>query len=105
MRYDIFHRKYSNENKIVDLSLLPPCQSVLKLHSNRASFVAKIWKSAGDPHLPLPDISLHRWTDKCKIQRMHKAFPNNIEELLLDDNDEETASQFVADDDTDNDNE
>ena len=87
------------------MSLLPPCQSVLKLHSNRANFVAKIWKSAGDPHLPLPDISLHGWTDKCKIQWMHKAFPNNIEELLLDDNDEETASQFGADDDTDDDNE
>ena len=52
VRYDIFHRKYSNKNKIVDLSLLPPCQSTLKLHSNPANFVAKIWKSAGDPHLP-----------------------------------------------------
>ena len=39
VRYEIFHRKYSNENKIVDLSLQPPCQSVLKLHSSRANFI------------------------------------------------------------------
>ena len=91
MRYYIFYRKYSNENKIVEFSLLPPCQSVLKLHSKRANFVAKIWKSAADPQLQLPDISLYGWMDKCEIQWMNKAFPDSIEGLLLDDNDEETA--------------
>ena len=39
-----------------------------------------------------------------EIQWMDKAFPDNIEGLLLDDNDEETALQFGADDDTDDDN-
>ena len=48
-RYDIFNRKYSNENTIVEFSLLPPYQSVLKLRSNCANFVVNIWKSAGDP--------------------------------------------------------
>ena len=82
-------RKYSNDSKIVDLSLLPSGQSMLKLHSNRANFVAKIWKSAGDPQLQLP------------VKWMYKAFPDNIKGLLLGENDEETTSQFGADDDTD----
>lgn len=48
---------------------------------------------------------INGWTDKCEIQWMHKAFPDNIEVLLLDDNDEETVLQFGADDDTDDYNE
>ena len=39
--YDIFNRKYSNENKIVEFSLLPPCQSVLKLHSSEQILLQK----------------------------------------------------------------
>lgn len=80
VRYKIIHRKYSYENKIVDSSLLPPCQSVLKLYSSRADFVAKLSKSAGDPSYSY-SIFLLMWTDKCKIQWMHKAFPDNIEDF------------------------
>ena len=39
-----FTKKYSKENKIVDLSTLPPCSSVLRLHTMRANLVSFIWK-------------------------------------------------------------
>lgn len=42
VRYDIFHRRISSQYKIIDLSRLSPCESVFKLHSSRANFVAKI---------------------------------------------------------------
>lgn len=104
VRHQMFQRKYANENKIVDLASLPPCQSVLKLHTSRANFVSKLWKSAGDHQLQLPNLPVHSWTDRCEIVWMHKAFPENIEELLLEQNLEEIEDDdFGRDDDTDDD--
>ena len=67
VRHQMFRRKYDNENKIVDLSSLPPCQSVLNLHTSRANFVAKVWKSAGVHQLEFPNLSAHGWTEMCEI--------------------------------------
>ena len=44
LRYKMFNKKYVKENKIIDMSLLPPCRSVLTLHIKRANFVAAMWK-------------------------------------------------------------
>ena len=42
VRHQLFECTYSREDKIIDLSLLPPCRSSLRLHSLRANVVAKI---------------------------------------------------------------
>ena len=42
-RWKIFEKKHKRHNKIIDLSLLPPCKSVLRLHSKRANAVAYLW--------------------------------------------------------------
>eukprot|EP00794_Sanderia_malayensis_P013072 gene13072-biopygen10433 len=107
VRHQMFQRKYENENKIVDLSSLPPCQPVLKLHISGANFVAKIWKSAGEHQLELPHLSGHGWTDKYEIIWMEKAFPENIEDLLmeLDDSEDDDENVLGIDDDTDEDDE
>ena len=105
-QHQMFQRKYDNENKIVDLSSLPPCQSVLYLHTSRANFVAKVWKSADDHQLEFPTLSDHGWTDMCEIIWMTKAFPENIEELLLDldqNEDQIEGDAFEMDDGTDDD--
>ena len=34
-RAEMFTKKYANENKIIDLSFLPPCESTLLLHLKR----------------------------------------------------------------------
>ena len=36
-RAEIFTKKYANENKIIDLPFLPPCESTLLLHVKRAN--------------------------------------------------------------------
>ena len=108
VRHQMFQRKYENENKIVDLSSIPPCQSVLKLHISRANFVAKIWKSAGENQLELPHLSSHGWTESCEIVWMETAFPENVEELLMesgDSEDEDANGVLGMDDDTDEDDE
>ena len=45
-RYKILKKKFDNEVKTVDMSTLPPCESVLRLHCERANYLAAIWKRA-----------------------------------------------------------
>ena len=40
--------KFDNEEETVDMSVLPPCESVLQLHCERGNFLAAIWKKAID---------------------------------------------------------
>ena len=42
LRYKKFESVYRNENKIQDLSLLPPCRKSLVLHLKRANYIARI---------------------------------------------------------------
>ena len=39
VRYQLFQQKYKRQSKIIDISLLPPCKSVLLLHLKRSNFV------------------------------------------------------------------
>jgi hypothetical protein len=48
-RWSMFHSKYIRENKITDLSVLPPCESVLKLHTMRANTIAYVWHNLANP--------------------------------------------------------
>lgn len=68
VRYELFKQKFNpkSSSKLssgdgVDLSLLPPCQSSLKMHINRANYQALLWKSASlqNPDIPGPDG--HGW--------------------------------------------
>jgi len=53
-RYELFHKKYQNYDKAVDMSTLPPCLDVLKLHILRSQYIAALWKRAliSKPELP-----------------------------------------------------
>ena len=44
-RSKLFEKNFSRQEEIIDLSLLPPCQSVLFLHYKRANYVSKLWRS------------------------------------------------------------
>ncbi|CAB4006806.1 Hypothetical predicted protein [Paramuricea clavata] len=68
VRHQMFQAKYKKHSKMVDLSLLPPCQSVLKLHGRRANFVAKIWKSSDEAKVQIPEISRHGWKSTGEIK-------------------------------------
>ena len=70
--------------KIIDLSLLLPCKSVLLLHTKRLHFLAKIWKCSNEAQLQIPDIKMHGWDANCKIKWLEKEFPDNIQDLLFD---------------------
>ena len=80
VRYQLFEKKYEKDDKIIDISLLPPCQSVLLLHAKRANFVAKILKCSNEAKPQIPDVEMHGWDVNGKIKWLEKEFPDNIEE-------------------------
>ena len=51
-------KKYTRQNKVVDLSSLPPCNQVLQLHTARANTIAAIWKSSVIPMINLSELKL-----------------------------------------------
>ena len=53
----LFSKKYGNEHKVVDLSLLTPCQSVLKLHAERPNIVSMKWRKSLQPIINIPNLS------------------------------------------------
>ena len=59
-RYKMFQRKFTRENKIIDLSLLPPCKNTLTRHIKRANTIAYIWKSSPISKVVLLDMWLDR---------------------------------------------
>ena len=58
VRYEIFTKKNKQEKKVVGLSVLPPCKSVLYYHTLRANTVSMIWKSAVHPNVVLLDFKV-----------------------------------------------
>ena len=56
-----FWEKLQKENKTMDLSFLPPCQSSLELHCKCANFVAKMWRDASNPMLLSDNLAMHGW--------------------------------------------
>ena len=96
LRHQLFQNIYQQKNKIFDLSLLPPCQQTLGLHSLRCNFVAKIWKNADVCTLQEPPTTNHGWTGE-------RIFPDDIEHLLSEGSDDtyfkETDSESSDDSD------
>ncbi len=73
------------DGQVIDLCLLPPCQTILKLHSKRANFVAQIWQNTSNPMLALDDPCNPGWLPDMKINLTQKAYPEEIAELLIED--------------------
>ena len=69
------------------MSLLPLYQSTLKLHASRANVVAKLWKSADETNVDIPDAAL-QGLEGCgrslQIHWLDNAFPENVIDILMD---------------------
>jgi len=100
-RFEMFRRKYTKENKAIDLSLLPPCSSSLILHLKRSNFVAAMWKRTPSPILELPNITDHGWNIDGTIEWITQSFPDSIEELLIQHENDDFDLDFDNDVDTD----
>ena len=68
LRAYILDKRCTQKNKVIDLFLLPPCESALMLHCKRANYVVKVWKSAVNPIVSTPEISKNGLTVTCDIE-------------------------------------
>lgn len=81
-RFQLFERK-QKKGVIVDLSLLPPCQSALELHFERANYVARVWKLAGTAMVNPPHPAGRGWDVDGDIEWIVQMFPDDITTLFL----------------------
>ena len=82
VRWRLFEKKHKRENKIADLSSLPPCQEVLRYHCQRANYVAYIWRHSFQPIIQLEDVENHGWFQSGDIFWFNLAFPDDVEDML-----------------------
>ena len=80
----MFRKKFQAENKTPDISVLPPCQSVLKLHIRRANFVACLWKKSSEPIIDVQPVYEHGWYEDNSVQWIDKPFPESVEDIMFD---------------------
>ena len=76
--------KHAKENKVIDLSALPPCCNVLRIHSERANFVAKIWRSSLKNKIDEESFVNQGWDEYDNIRWIDQAFPNDISGIFFD---------------------
>ena len=77
--------KCQNENEIVDISTLPPCRSVLLVHSERANYAGCVWKRSLEANFELTSISDHGWDINANFCWIEEPFPKEIDEILISD--------------------
>ena len=86
---------------IIDLSAIPPCQSVLSLHLKRAAYTAYVWEQARVAQVASVDIELHGWfangegvwTDEVYPAEIQDIFEDNIEYSENEDENEEDSEE------------
>ena len=103
-RYKIFSRKFANEEKTVDMSALPPCESVLRLHCQRANYLAGIWKRSVISQSSIPSSVYHGWNPDKSLTWCTEIFPEEVESILMDtryDPDDGNDAQCESDEEED----
>ena len=102
VRFVKYYSKYQNGNKVVHVSTLSPCWSVV--HSKRKNSFAGIWKRCLEASFEIPSIADHGWNQNANIWWIKEAFPKDIEEILIsvkynenEVNDEEDESDSEGD--------
>ena len=95
------YKKQLVKNKTTNLSRIPPCQSVLRLHLQRASYIAHLWKNSQIPQINLPAIDESGWfSDGDIVWTEEELFPETLSKHVVADeerNDEEEEEEDMYD--------
>ena len=85
VRSAMFWDRYNKEKKIVDLCMLPPCKGNLRLHFQRANYVAYVMRHAHLLRPNLQNFSLHGWDETSGEAKWVTALtPHDIVEVLVE---------------------
>ncbi len=82
-RMKIFWKNFTKDQRVTDLSLLPPCKSSLLRHIQRANYVARIWRQSSRPMMQIDTPTLHGWKQDLSVDWVHEPYPDNINELSV----------------------
>ena len=83
-RYERFMKKYTKENKTIDLSLLPTCRATLSLHISRGNYIACLWKTCTTADIESVPCWRYGWNSSYNIQWYENdPFPDDVTTLLL----------------------
>ena len=82
-RRKFFWERMEKNNKIADLSLLPPCQSSLAKYSRRSNYIAYMWRNACRPMINLESPMNHGWFPDLSIDWIEEPYPEDVTELLI----------------------
>ena len=94
----IFQKKHEEENKLIDLWLIPPCKSSLRFQILWTNFVTSIWKNTHCATINTPDVTEHGWNADGTIELIQEAFLKNITEFLMDEDTEESDDVLSEED-------
>ena len=72
--FKIFEKKYQKDIKIVNISLLPPCCSTLRLHILCVNTIAYFWKQSQNAIIDVPDITTNNWINYDEIKWVESVF-------------------------------
>ena len=75
-RLDMFMKKQTKENKLIDLSVISPCFNSLYLQMKRANYVAAVWKRTEHPQILFPSIEEHDWQADGSVNWIEEPFPD-----------------------------
>ena len=95
LRFDIVRQKYLlkgpnplSNSQGIDMSVLPPCQQALKMHSFRANYQALTWRQADLAHSEIPDPLLHGWIKSAagvlSIDWCKDWFPQQLVDIIYE---------------------
>ena len=93
-RRKLFWQRYEKDEKIIDLSLMPPCQRSLELHCKRANYVAFMYRNADRLILAIESPERHGWSEDGFITRSQDCFPEDTDERLQDAADDNVSQDF-----------
>ena len=82
LRHKIFLQRFEKEKKVIDISLLPPCETNLKLHIIRANYVASIFRKANHLILDLDESTNHGWDERGEVVWSSVCFSDDVSGLL-----------------------
>ena len=91
----MFDKKERRENKVTDLSTLPPCRHVLYFHVKRADYVSYIPRNTKQPQIQFSDINDHGFFPNGTTCWLTQIFPEDVTTIL----DGESENEENSDDD------
>ena len=99
LRGKLFWNRLKKNNKVPDLSTLPPCSSSLRKHTARAHYIAKMWKLADAPIQSLDHFDCNGWLPDGTIDWIDEPYPSDVEILFT----VQQNSPSIEDDEEDDD--